>query len=646
MSVGRFKKNGQYYDISAAGVYDTGLQKSQAQINAAQDAEIANVKSAVTEMIVGEKTDATLWSKGGLASGGNYSAYAGALSTRRIGYPEFVKCHTKSGYYINVGAFDSNNNYLGKYTPSGTWGQSPANITEFNFSQFPDYSFVVTLFNGAETINLSEYVNCIFETNYDTSVVPAIDSTGGFTELLASGSITGGGYLWHYPVDIKAGDVIVARQQNTNNLDYFSMALRNNGQTIVTLWDVGKKTIVGKSARVVMQDNADEVLVFCNKPTVFEVRRVHSTVYPYDNELEKDVPETGGADFLTAQILGENAIAENSKFIPEQTVKMFLLDNSYKYFSAVQLKRIIDQMYAHGLNYLALGFAGGGLGISFKLNDMTIESYGKTYDLSDCVITGSGKYLTESDMEDIISYAASKQVEIVPYVGMPGHFTVFLNKYPQFGYRNKSSDAWKSLNVDDPMARDFAYQVAEMYLKWFARHGCKYWVTGTDEFDYPRSGYSNLQTAGNYNYALFINELLLRIAKYRIIPLAWNDPFCINRSFYPFMNRTVPILYWSNVTNGRAPATMISSNGNPLINSSEDIYYVENKTVPTQSTFNAFNVHNFADGSTIQNPIGACFCAWIGTRENPPLDDDGAAITDKLLPCIGYFGDSIASQLN
>ena len=337
------------------------------------------------------------------------------------------------------------------------------------------------------------------------------------------------------------------------------------------------------------------------------------------------------------------AVAENNKgYVSSDFMRIVFLDNNYKYFSVANIKLIIDQMHTSALTHLMLGFGGSGRGLCFKLNDMTIEANGTTYDLTNCVSTNYGKYLTESDMSEVITYAKTNGIEIIPCFTVPGHFAPFLVHQPQFKYNNDDA----SLNIDSEEARNYGYAVCELFMKWFSAHGVKYWHFGADEFGDVINGYYGLHSAGNYNYATFINRIAFMATQYRMIPMSWNDPYCIDGDSVPFMNRRTAVFDWDKASTHWATATRLSEEGFELVNANKTIYWVANGTQVTQAQMRNFNIHNFYDGSVISNPVGSCFCIWIGNRENPALDDDGDAITQAVIPLIATYGTTIASQIS
>lgn len=361
------------------------------------------------------------------------------------------------------------------------------------------------------------------------------------------------------------------------------------------------------------------------------------------NELVSDEEKyiSDNADVLSSVSsfgeLGECAVENNTGLIPDKVYKAFMLGANYKFFSLNNIKSIIDSMETGGLNTLIFCYSNG-KGLSFKLNNMTIESYGHTYDLEGCIHTNFGDYYSEQDMAELISYAGQHGVEIIPFFNMPGHFRELLNPNPQFRYNGNDN----SLDINNPEARDYAYKIAEMYITWFGNHGIKRWLFGADEFAGLNRGYYDMYAAGNYNYALFLNQIAYVVAQHRMIPLAWNDAFGIGDTLYPLINRKIKVLYWNKQQINGGTASKLNTIGYDLINANYRYYYNASGSAPSISTIRNFNVRSFSDGSSV-DPVGACFCAWC-TNENPSLDDGGNSITSDLLPLIVAFGETISTQ--
>lgn len=114
---------------------------------------------------------------------------------------------------------------------------------------------------------------------------------------------------------------------------------------------------------------------------------------------------------------------------------IMFLDCGRKYFSVNSIKQIIDNASAAGFNYIQL--AVGNDGLRFLLDDMSLTVNGTTYSserVSAAIHAGNEAYynfdvdeLTQSEMDEIIAYAASKGMGVIPCVNTPGHMDAILS---------------------------------------------------------------------------------------------------------------------------------------------------------------------------------------------------------------------------
>lgn len=459
-----------------------------------------------------------------------------------------------------------------------------------------------------------------------------------------------------FDVDFRAGDVIkfsyttndpdhyltVVTYVNDSNTDYFAQTAHTSasGESEVTITaDATKIKVFTTFTSGLSGAHVD--LLFMRRHTADDLDRtiveqvVENKTVSSRNEASVDYVESE----IAYGTLGEAMLQSNASFTPNTFMGIVMLDNNYKYFSVAQIKLIIDQMADVGLNYLELGFGGSGRGLGFALDDMTFTVRGKTYDMTSSILTGTGKYLSESDMEELIAYAASNGIEIIPSFNVISHASAILATKPEFWYRGAYN---YSLDIDSRDACDYAVGLLEMYADWFAKHGCHHWNMCADEFSVELS---TLQAAGDYHYADIINRVAYVLAKYRFVVHCWNDPICANESVVPHINRRLIVNYWAKKNAGYGSLTKIIADGHPVINANQSIYWVANSEWQvTEEQMRAFDITVFDGGYTYANPVGACFCIWIGNLEDPVVDDDGAAITTAVLPLIKAFGETIASQ--
>ena len=265
------------------------------------------------------------------------------------------------------------------------------------------------------------------------------------------------------------------------------------------------------------------------------------------------------------------------------------VDADRKYFSPTSIKAIIDNAAEAGFNQVEL-YLSDNQGFRFALDDMTVTtSTGNTYDLSAALgdgytasdgkcPDGSDKYLTQSEMTDIIAYAKSKNVEIVPCVNAPGHMGAILEEFSDFRYTSGWQTSKSSIDIGNAEAVAFALAITDKYAKFFASQGCKYYNIGADEYanDLSSMGFENMGSALYTKFVEFMNSAADIIVGYGMTPRAFNDGFCYNKNEYNSVtvapSKAYEICYWSSGWNGYnvASAKTLSSNGYKLINTNGD----------------------------------------------------------------------------
>lgn len=330
------------------------------------------------------------------------------------------------------------------------------------------------------------------------------------------------------------------------------------------------------------------------------------------------------------------------------------VDAGRKYFSPTSIKAIIDNAAEAGFNQVEL-YLSDNQGFRFALDDMTVTtSTGNTYDLSAALgdgytasdgkcPDGSDKYLTQSEMTDIIAYAKSKNVEIVPCVNAPGHMGAILEEFSDFRYSSGGETSKSSIDLANTEAVAFALAITDKYAKYFASQGCKYYNIGADEYanDLSSMGFENMGSALYTKFVEFMNSAADIIVGYGMTPRAFNDGFCYNKNEYNSVtvapSKAYEICYWSSGWGGYnvAPASTLSSNGYKLINTNGDYYWVlgNSSWQCSASKASGFDYTSFTGDKT----IGSMFCIWCDIGDTDGTDG-GTNIVSKTADVIAAFG--------
>lgn len=315
------------------------------------------------------------------------------------------------------------------------------------------------------------------------------------------------------------------------------------------------------------------------------------------------------------------------------------LDSGRKYFSVENIEKLIDTMAQYGYNQLQLAIGNGGcrflledMELTFKNasgEDVTMDSGTVTTNITEGnkAFNGDDRYLDQADMDEIIKYADSKGIEIVPMLNMPGHAAAIV-----YG-TDYSSEG--NLNIDDETARNYGYALLGKYVTYFKAKGCSFFHFGADE-----SGYSGK------NMTAFLSGCAKVITDADMTPRAFNDATNVAT-----MPKDVQITYWHQES-GSKTASALADSDYDLINTHGRWYYViktaqnsergtkywqgkvhsaetsvelpvmkaekmDNKWVGINEYFDG----NPGSGSTISSSLGTMFCIWCDASQDEYLTD-------------------------
>ena len=328
------------------------------------------------------------------------------------------------------------------------------------------------------------------------------------------------------------------------------------------------------------------------------------------------------------------------------------VDAGRKYFTPGELKAIIDNAAEAGFNQVEL-YLSDNQGFRFALDDMTLTTDYATYDLTPALgdgysdstgkkPCGTGKYLTQEEMDDIIAYANSKGIDIVPCINVPGHMGAILEAFTGFRYKKSSYTVSKSsIDLSNQEAVAFALGLTEKYASYFASRGCKFYNVGADEYanDLSTMGFEGMGTTLYTKFVQFLNDAAAIITDLGMTPRAFNDGFYYgdyNISLEP--DKAYEICYWSSGwgTYRVAPATTIANKGHKMINTDGDYYWVLGNTSwqCSASKASGFDYTYFSGKETISKPAGAMFCIWCDNGKAEPA----ANVISKTESVIDAFG--------
>lgn len=338
---------------------------------------------------------------------------------------------------------------------------------------------------------------------------------------------------------------------------------------------------------------------------------------------------------------------------------IFSIDAGRKYFSADQLKQIIDRAAKNGYTDVQLILANDGM--RFFLDDMSMEVGGKSYgsDAVKAALTAgndeyykdpNGNALTEAEMDDIVAYAKSKGIGIVPVINSPGHMDALLVAMKELGmenvaYRANGKTSVRTVDITNEEAVDFLYAFLGKYVDYFGKAGVsEYFNFGADEFAndvFGDPGWSYIQSNGAYkNFIEYVNHVSGLIKTAGMKPVCFNDGIYYNRKTnFGTFDQDLTVSYWTSGWWGFnvAKPEFLQQQGLDILNTNDSWYWVLGNISSGNYNFdNAlknvqskdFNDVTGATG-TIQT-IGSMQCVWCDEPSKPHDMDRIFQLMDKF----------------
>ncbi|MFI0239055.1 beta-N-acetylhexosaminidase [Streptomyces sp. NPDC016845] len=189
------------------------------------------------------------------------------------------------------------------------------------------------------------------------------------------------------------------------------------------------------------------------------------------------------------------------------------LDVSRHFFGVDQVKRYIDELALYKVNKLHL-----------HLSDdqgwrIAVDSWPKlaTYGGSTQVGGGAGGYYTKAQYKEIVRYAASRYLEVVPEIDMPSHTNAALASYAELNCDGVAPPLYtgtevgfSSLCVDKDITYEF---VDDVVRELAAITPGKYLHIGGDE----------AHSTSHEDYVTFMNKVQPIVAKYGKTVVGWHQ---------------------------------------------------------------------------------------------------------------------------
>ena len=180
------------------------------------------------------------------------------------------------------------------------------------------------------------------------------------------------------------------------------------------------------------------------------------------------------------------------------------LDVSRHFFDVDQVKKYLDIMAIHKLNTFHWHLTDDqGWRIEIKkypeltqkgsIRKETVKGHRKANLGYDGIPYGEGMWYTQDQIREVVAYAASKGIRVIPEIDLPGHMVAALATYPELGCTGGPYEVWTTWGVAKDVlcaGKESTYEFLENVLdEVCGLFPCEYLHIGGDEC--PKDSWEN-----------------------------------------------------------------------------------------------------------------------------------------------------------
>ncbi|OFK02442.1 hypothetical protein HMPREF2835_06795 [Actinomyces sp. HMSC072A03] len=309
------------------------------------------------------------------------------------------------------------------------------------------------------------------------------------------------------------------------------------------------------------------------------------------------------------------------------------LDAGRHYFPVPEIKQIMQLMAWARLNVLNLHISDThGYRISSQLHPEIV----------------AGQHLEAEEVNEIVEYAATLGIEVVPSFDMPGHLHKVLEPNQWAGLKDDCGNLIPgALNILDEGAKELVWDLLDEVVDMFS---AKTVTVGADEFLEYGTRVHTLEQAAKEKFGPracaadlwidFANQCVERLARRGLKANLFNDGVHVDALVMP--SRQADIFYWTRWGAHMMPPQRFAQLGYRLHNwDGQSLYFIlrepGNCQIPTfESVWANFDPNIFPDkaGTFRTEPAGANFSVWC----DQPQTMSGQEIITKLVGPLFAFG--------
>uniref|UniRef100_UPI00359C8080 family 20 glycosylhydrolase n=1 Tax=Lactococcus garvieae TaxID=1363 RepID=UPI00359C8080 len=250
--------------------------------------------------------------------------------------------------------------------------------------------------------------------------------------------------------------------------------------------------------------------------------------------------------FLMTMINQTEVKAEKNltQILPEKGIA---LDISRKFYKAEVIKQFIDDLSNYPNSFLQLHMSDNqNLAVEMAAVGQTTDKNAVYQDGQWLNTQTKRPFLSKNDVMDLVSYARSKNVVLIPEIEAPAHMQAILEllkindskRYEAIKLPDGAPEQFNLIDYTKVEAIDFVQEMLAEYTPLFAGQAKAYFHIGVDEIDW-------LPVESNRNLVNYVNTLDNFLKHQGYTTRVWNDRLA--KADLADYNKDIQITYWSQI---------------------------------------------------------------------------------------------------
>lgn len=250
--------------------------------------------------------------------------------------------------------------------------------------------------------------------------------------------------------------------------------------------------------------------------------------------------------FLMTMINQTEVKAEKNltQILPEKGIA---LDISRKFYKAEVIKQFIDDLSNYPNSFLQLHMSDNqNLAVEMATVGQTTDKNAVYQDGQWLNTQTKRPFLSKNDVMDLVSYARSKNVVLIPEIEAPAHMQAILEllkindpkRYEAIKLPDGAPEQFNLIDYTKVEAIGFVQEMLAEYTPLFAGQAKAYFHIGVDEIDW-------LPVESNRNLVNYVNTLDNFLKYQGYTTRMWNDR--VAKADLAVYNKDIQITYWSQI---------------------------------------------------------------------------------------------------